>query len=136
MATLQAAREAMYQQFVTAWGATTPYTFDNEIFDPPEGVSWIRLSVRHTRSNQETLGGLGARKFRRGGACIVQVFAPQGQGVRAADILAQQARAIFEGITLVTGSLWFTDVIVQEVGESEGWYQINVEALFDYDEVK
>jgi uncharacterized protein DUF4128 len=134
--TLVDAREAMYQRFSTQWGSTTPVAFDNEKFEPPVGTSWVRVSVRHQTAGQETLQVAGNRQFLRGGEAVVQVFAAQDRGTRAADLLAQQARAIFEGVALNSNGIRFTDVLVREIGESEGWYQVNVEATFQYQERK
>jgi hypothetical protein len=138
MTTLGQARERIYESFVTDWGATSAFTFDNEEFDPPTGTPWVRLAVRHTASNQETLGGIGQRKYERIGSVFVQCFTPLDSGVASADNLASIARAVFEGKTLAPAgeAIHFFDVVVREVGPDGAWYQINVEAFFTYHETK
>lgn len=136
MTTLVDAREAIYQAFATAWGSTTPLAFDNEKFVPPDAAPWVRLAVRHQVSNQETLGGTGNRVFLREGLVFVQVFTPEDDGQRASDVLVQQARAVFEGVNLVANGVWFNDVVVREIGPTEGWNQVNAEAAFFYQEIK
>ena len=138
VATLNQATERIYQTFQTDWGTTSVFTFDNEEFDPPEaGVDWVRLAVRHFDSNQETLGGVGNRKFLREGRIFVQCFTALDKGRAAADNLATIARNIFEGKTLGTESIRCTDSVVREIGPiDDGFYQVNVEIAFNYDEVK
>jgi hypothetical protein len=138
MTTLNQARERIYQQFVTDGGLVhqVTLTFDNDDFDPPEGTPWARLSVRHRASTQESLGGVGLRKFERIGAVIVQCFVPLDKGTQAADTLATAARNVFEGKTFTPEAIHFFDVVVREIGPDDAWYQVNVEAFFIYHETK
>ncbi len=135
MTTTQAAREVIYQTFTTAWGSTSAKTFANESFDPPTNAPWVRLAVLHLTGNQETLGETGNRRFRRAGIISIQVFVPEDSGLRGIDALIATARQVFEGKTL-TSDIWCTDCNVYEVGVSDGWYQINVETDFAYEEVR
>lgn len=139
MVSLVDAREAIYERFRTLWGSTSPYTFDNEDYEPPVGDAWVRLSVRHNASVLEAIGGRGyggMNKFMRSGRVFIQVFTPINQGTREADTLAQTARAIFEGITISSNAIRFNNAVVREIGPDNSWYQINVECSFDYDERK
>ena len=134
MVSLVDAKESIANQFISDWGATTAVTLDNEKFEPPVDAAWVRVATRHFGANQETLGGVGRRKFERQGIASIQVFGQLDKGSRAADTLAQQARAVFEGKTI--DGIRFRDVVVREIGPTESWYQINVEAEFEYTEVK
>ena len=139
MVNLVDARETIYQQFARLWGVTSPVTFDNEAFTPPASQPWVRVSVRHAGSTLEAIGGSGfggMNSFMRTGLCFVQVFVPIDQGTRQADTLAQAARAIFEGINLSSNAIRFNNVVLREVGPDDAWYQINLEAAFQYDERK
>jgi len=140
MVTLVDARETIYQEFMTAWGTTTAVYFDNEEADPPVSTSWVRFAVRHLGSTLEAIGGTGAlggvNKFQRTGLAFIQVFVPQNQGLRSADTLAQAARAIFEGKNLSSNAIRFTNVVIREIGPTDSWWLVNVEAAFQYDERK
>lgn len=137
MTTLNEAREAMYQALYSAWSGTTPIQFDNEDYDPPRGGEWARLTVRHQDSGQDTLGAKGNRKYERSGIAWTQVFVPKNTGTARADVLATLARETFEGERLAGTTVYFTDVIVREVGATDdGWYQVNVEANFTYHETR
>jgi len=136
-ATLNEAKERIYTQFVADFTATTAnITFDNEKYDPPTEAPWVRLAVRHTGRSQESLGPTGGRKFEAVGSVFVQCFAPLDSGTSSADTLAEAAQAVFEGNTLGTEQLRFTSAAITEVGPSDDWYQINVEAFFTYTEIK
>ena len=138
MATLQEAREAIYLKFLTDYTAlpSARITADNEQYDPPAGQSWGRLSVRHTGSVQESLGPVGLRKFTRIGSCFFQVFVPQNQGVDEADQLAQAARSVLEGISLIDNTVRFTNSVIRETGTENGWFGVVVESFFEYTETK
>ena len=92
--------------------------------------------VRHDGSSLEAIGGVGNNKYERTGRATIQVFTPLNQGTEEADTLAQTARAIFEGITLSSNAIRFNNAVVREIGPDDGWYQINVEAFFQYNERK
>lgn len=138
MATLNQAREKIYQRFVSDSGMThlVNLTFDNDDFQPPAGSDWMRLAVRHLASTQESLGGVGTRKFERIGSVVVQCFTPLDKGAAAGDNLATAARNVFEGKTFNPEAIHFFDCVVREIGPTGTWYQVNVEAFFIYHETK
>lgn len=142
MTTINQAREAIYDLFTDAWAVTvptpglrTPITYDNEKYDPPD-TAWVRLSVRHTGSTQETLGPAGSRSFMRQGIAFVQIFTPSDKGVAEADTLARVAALAFEGERIVGTSVRFLDVVTRETGPEGKWFGVVVQANFEYDETR
>lgn len=135
MTSMQTARETVYQRFEDIWGATTAYTFGNEQFSPPSDAFWVRLAVQHFTGNQESLGGAGNRKFSRAGQISIQLFSPLNSGMDTIDGYVHTLRAIFEGETL-TGAIRCTDANAFEVGVSNGWFQVNIDIAFEYEEIK
>lgn len=136
MTTLSQAREAIYQRFVDVWADETIFTLDNESFEPPGTEPWVRVSVRHSASTQSTLGGLGNRKFTRFGSAFIQIFVLGDKGTTESDQLSTKANNAFEGISLVGTTVRFLDVIVREAGPDGKWYQVVVEAAFEYEEIR
>ncbi|MCH9665878.1 MAG: DUF4128 domain-containing protein [Gammaproteobacteria bacterium] len=135
MTDLVSARREIYIGFRTLWGSTTPMAYDNETFDGQiNGEPWIRLSVRHTVSAQDSLGSVGNRRYQREGNVFVQIFTASDSGTKRADELAQQARSILEGTRIST--IRFNDVQITEIPSDGLWYNIVVEAAFRYDERK
>lgn len=141
MTTRTEAREAIYEAWRVGWvsggSELTPYCFDNEDFDPKGLASWARLSVRHTDSTQDTLGRSGNRKFLRSGNVLVQLFTQVDDGTRSSDELVEVVKAIFEGVSLAGTTVDFIgEVIPRETGPDGKWYQVVVEASFQYTETR
>lgn len=132
-----AARAAIYDKFIAAWGATTPVVRDNEKSDEFDGLTaWVRLSVRHFGRAQNTLGEAPTRQFGRVGAAFVQIYVPINDGTSNADLLSNSAAAVFEGERISGTSVCFKDVNVSEQGREGNWYTVLVEAEFEYFEEK
>lgn len=137
MTTLAQATQQVYDTFIAAWGATSEFSFDNEAFQPvTPGAKFVRVSVRHRVRAQETLGGIGRRKFESIGGVIVQCFSALDKGRKEADDLAQAVRTIFEGKTLTPTAVHFFACDTREIGNSAGRFQVNAEAFFFYVETK
>lgn len=139
------AYEAICETFRSSWlsagGSLSRVEWTNVADDdgrPPlfDGNGpWARHTVRWVDGDQRTFGEVGARRFERAGTIIVQVFAPAGKrGLDGAHPLAKAARDAYEGVTL--GGVRFSRVARVDVGQDGPWYQVNVTAAFEYDEVK
>lgn len=104
---------------------------------PPSGqYAWARVTVRHNESEQASLAGVvGTRMFRRHGVISIQVFEVVGVGLLKTTDLPAIIRNAFEGVTS-TGGVIFRRVTINEVGESGDFYQTNVVASFEYDQIK
>jgi hypothetical protein len=133
--TLNEAREAIYQRFEDNTSlAVSAYTFSSEDFKSVADAPWARLTVAHEAGEQDSLGSVGNRKYLRRGRVLVQLFGPVDQGLRALDLLAQATRSIFEG-TRFSG-LYFISADVRESGQDGEWFQLVMDAPFDYQETK
>lgn len=135
MTTVNEAADAIVRKFLDAWGDTSPVVLDNEDQGQP-GTSWVRLSIRHSGANQETLGRTGNRRFERRAKVFVQMFLAQGTGRKTADAWTATVMGIFEGARLPGTSVCFGDVVPNERGPDGEWYAVTVEASFTYDEIK
>lgn len=135
MTTLNQATEAIYQHFIDSGiGGSIVVVFDGETYQPVEGTSWLRASIRHINSFQNTLGAPGNRNFERQASFNAQIFTPVDSGRKAADLLAQSVRDIFEGVSL--SGIYFFQSSVKE-GLTDGvWYSIVVNNFFTYNETK
>ena len=160
MTTMPEAREAIYQFFLDGWlpdtgvdgytlnadgtswdadpnGARTPYTFDNEEFDPPDGP-WVRFSFRNRNRGQETLGAAPNRRFGTRSSAFVQYFEPPGSGTATADSHMDKALSIFEGKRITGTTLRVVSATARELGPDpdKRWWGGTVEIVTDYDEQK
>lgn len=146
-ATLTQARDEITALFKAAWDAAPPsqgltVLYDDVESDPPTSVAaaWARHSVRHNpvQPGQVTLGRGpdGRRRYRRSGLVLIQLFTPPGDGLSLSDQLATIARSAYQGVATTPGNVIFRAVSVSEVGKDVGgWFQTNVTAEFEYDEI-
>lgn len=133
-ATIPDIEEAIYARFKASVPGSITYTFDNEAFITPETDPWVRFSIRPTSSTQETLGQPTNREFLRRGIVVMQLFTLAGSGVQLSNTLAEALRTIFEGVSF--SDIRFTDCNARKIGTDGKWYQVNVEADFDYNQQK
>lgn len=145
-ASLLIARDEIQAAFKTRWdldsaavngGTIPPVAYEGVPFIPPQAAPWARIVLRHTGGRQASLAGDTAKiRTEKTGIVIVSVFAPieKGQGVKLARDLATVAKRAFEG-KATASQVWFRNVVATEVGADGGtWFQINVTAIFEYDE--
>lgn len=142
-ATLTQARDEMLAVFRESWladpaSAQLPVLYpDTKSVPPTTGKGWVRVMVQHGSGGQATLSNAaGRRRFRHTGIVFVQIFTDRGDGMVLADQLASVAKNAFEGVTTDPGRVTFYRVRVREVGPDGQWFQTNVLADFEYDEVK
>lgn len=147
VADLSTARDEMHRIFDDAWeagagavnggvvpavkyeGLPQPKAF------PPRDAQWGRMRIRHTLAEQSAMSDTVAR-FEKIGTVTIQIFASlelDEPANRAAD-LAQIAKGAFEG-KKTPSQVWFRNVTVNEIGVDDAWYNINVLADFEYDEL-
>lgn len=136
MTTLNEVREAVYSRFTSNYTGVTSdrIYFENEDAQEPATGNWVRVAVRNFSRNQSSLGKAGNRRFLGVGSVFVQVYVPTNTGVQTADALAREALILFEGVSF--SGLRFHDAEVRETGPDGRWYQMVMEANFDYQEVR
>lgn len=148
-ATLTTARDEIHEVFQAAWDAGTPAVnagvvpptaYEGRPFVTPAAAAWARIRVRHTIGAQATLtGGLGGAskvRFRKTGIVTVSIFTPteDGDDTTLTEQLASIAQATFQG-KQTPSNIWFRDVVATEQGVDGPWFQLNVTASFEYDEL-
>lgn len=140
-ANMTAAKNAILAIFNTAWnaqGGTVPPVIYDDIAQehPVDGTAWCRCMVKHTQGYQPTVGGApGARRFRRTGMVVCQIFTKTGDGGTLNDQYVEVALAAFEGVVVPDG-VFFYKVTPKEVGQNDNWFQTNVIAMFEWDQIR
>lgn len=135
--TFDEARDVMLAIVKAIWDPTGYPIVWTDVPDtvPTSETVWARATVRHSGGGQSSLSGEdGTRRFERTGTLFIQVFAPVGDGSTAGYGAAQ---------TMINGledarnpSVWFKDILMQELGQYGSFEQINVQATFSYDDVR
>lgn len=138
MVTITAAREAIYERFLTNFTAVPAARIDaaNEDFDPPVGQPWVRLSVTHNTATQQSLGGAGQRKFLRFGSFFVSIYVPENTGLQTADTIANSVRQLMEGVSLNNNDIRMNACTITEIGIVDGWLLVQAETVFNYTETR
>ena len=128
-------QETLYQRFKVEWGATSPFVFANEDYDPPKGL-WVRFQVIRLPGGPGTLGPPGAKKMDRVGSIMILLREPPGEGVGTISDRASQAASIFENRRLTPHDIRFAEVEPGEAGDVDKgrWWGVAVEGRFDYEE--
>ncbi len=136
MTTLNEAKEAAYQQFISNYNGVPleRIVFDDEAPPDDKGGSWVRVSVKNRGRKQETMGKKTNRRFKSAASVFVQVYTETDKGVKQSDTLATEAADVFEGESF--SGLDFREAVIRETGPDGKWYQELVEAEFDYYEIK
>lgn len=151
MTTMSAARQAILSRFITNFvdvvfsdvpvgdQRNKRFRFDNEAGEAldgatPEGESWCRFSVQETDSRQETLGAIGARKYRRQGAARLEIYCLSDKGMLKRDALVASFRSAFEGVSF--SGVYFTDCQVQDIGIEGAWWRASALGAFWFEEIK
>jgi hypothetical protein len=108
---------------------------------PPDGAPklnsgtdpWCALDLFWDGSGETAIGN---RVFTRTGFITVRVFVPAGErGLEVANDLCKTIVNAFEGKTI--DGVSFHNVGPKTVGpDGAGWFQVNVRADFEFDEVK
>jgi hypothetical protein len=146
--TIEQSRDEIHTLFKTAWDAGVETTGKEITYwdakkivpvtndDDSNPDTWARILIQHVLANQASLANRsGQRKYRRSGLVTVQVFTPLGTGLSIADKVYKIVIDAFEG-QATPGNVWFRNVRLNEVGPSGSWFQANVIADFEYDEIK
>lgn len=79
----------------------------------------------------------GVRRWETVGTLWIQCFGPlsSGKGLEIAEYQSIIAARAYQGKSS-ENSIWFRNVRKQYIGPSGGWYQINVLADYEYDELR
>jgi hypothetical protein len=138
MASIEAAREAIYGQFLNNFTAIPSENIrrDNvELENTPEAAPWCELVVRHISAEQESLGAVGQRKFRRIGTISVNIYVPTNTGLSQTDAIVQDVIDSLEALTL-PGQIRLNIATARESGINGAWFVTVVETEFEYSETR
>jgi hypothetical protein len=110
----------------------------NEEATPPAVTAyWLRVTESLVIEQQSSLsGGTGAKRYTSQGIVFTQVFCPASDpaGYTKGRFLARLCRNTFR--KREPGELvWFRNAKIVPVGLSNAWYQFNVSATYQFDEI-
>jgi len=134
----------VYAGFKTAWDTYTPsitggtvppvrYDGERSITRPLPAVTWVEARSRLDDASQISLANdTGIRLFKRSGKVELSIRVPTTQTFGA--LLVDVAKQSFQG-QVTPGGVRFRNVRAIEVGLDGPWFQWDVVADFEYDEL-
>jgi len=130
MPTLEQVEDSLSAAFAAAV-SPLPVAWGNVEFDTEGIAEWLRFDVQYNGGTNPELNG---KSFRRFGILSVQIFVAATTGKRRARQIAETVLATFEGQTI--GGVRLRNVGPTDVGVSDAWYQMNVTAQFEFDQIR
>lgn len=104
-------------------------------YAPTGNAPWAKVEIRHLDGGQASLANhAGIRRWRRSGVLWIQLRVPIGGGLAQGYELGQYFVDAIQK-TSTDHCVWFRNVRLNEVGPDGAWYQMNVLANFEYDQV-
>ena len=131
--TYEVERADIEGRFATLWGSTTPVAYSNVAFTPPADAEWVRLNILDNTTDEIGIGQPNAQLHRFQGLIVVGIFTPLNTGEKRARQLADQVFSMFKSADFGSVTSWTPYVTV--VGESDGYFQVNVTTNFKRDEI-
>lgn len=97
--------------------------------------TWARVQITHGPGSQTSLAdSSGKTRYTKFGLLTIQVFTPVGDGLTNADTLVESLESGVRNVSTPNG-VWFKNVRSNEIGVDGPWFQTNVLAEFQYDQV-
>lgn len=130
------ASDLIHTIFSQEWTSTGLKLFYQNVEDDRDTTrdAFASIDIVHGVGFQATLGGVGRRSFRRSGVVTIRIYTQAGKGLQESRELAKVAVDAFEGRSIE--GIWFRNVRMIEIGREGSFFQTNVLAEFEYDEVK
>lgn len=119
-----------------AWTAHAPMgaplRYENLDTTRPQVPSvWGRVVVRNVPGEY---AGLGPNRLRRFGTLFVQLFVPQNSGTKVIGDLANALVVAIQTASIATlNGIRLRDIGATELGSDGTYFQVNVQAGFEYD---
>jgi len=131
-------REFTETRMNTEW-LTTPIAFENTpdstaLISAKNAKSpWIRFVIRDGDGRLQTIGS-NSRLDRYAGVLLISIFVAQQIGTKLAREHADSIAAIWRGYSGAS-CVSFGTPFINIIGETDGWFQINVTVNFQNDEI-
>lgn len=119
-------------RFSANWTATRWTTDGDNSFKPPINSAWVRLVMVDGLTDQISLGN--APRFRHYGTIVFQIYVPESSGARVARTHADTIAVIFRNKYFGNPIISCGSPRLTNIGENQGWYQINLSVPFYWDE--
>jgi len=120
------------QDILIAYPNDVPRNKDGEATEDIGTITtlWARLSIKPVPSERIEMGTPG--RFRNPGLIMLQMFVPLQSGTKALYDLADTVTTAFRS-TVRDGIIYHRVDVEEAARESEGWWQLNVNIPYSFD---
>ncbi len=125
--------------FLTTWNAAhsgVPIALQNQNFDPPQdGGDYGIFKVIFNIGRQASHGSIGNRLYLNQGFLILELYIQRGDATDNLNSYCKTALNFFRDIT--TAGIMIRNPGTETIGalDSEAYFQTNVQAEFEFDEI-
>ena len=109
----------------------TPIDWQNTEFLPTMQEAFVRVTIIPGSEDQIGIGDAD-NMYRKVGVVFFSVFVPKNEGSRPAWTHVDNLMVLFRGLEV--SGIRFRNSEFNEVGEAEGWFQVNLSIAFESDE--
>lgn len=131
------ARDKIHEPFYSVWKETGyPVVWEDSLAKPPSTETcWARVTIAHVSAGQTSLGcGNDRRRYERIGQLNIQLFAPVHDGNVQLYELGQQIVDAYQAARY--DDIWFRRVSLLEAMPEGAFQQMNVSAIFTYEDIR
>ncbi|MCE5229008.1 DUF4128 domain-containing protein [bacterium] len=132
----EAIRKALATYIRDNWTSRTPVAWPNESFTPSAGIAWVRFTVLFSEAGRALITGSRDKGTMIRGLVVLQVFTPSGAGDSEISSLLDAASDLFKErrVEVSQGKAPLITKVPepQIVGDSSGWFQVNLTTPFEF----
>lgn len=131
-------RSAIETRFLAQWVTGSPSSLRTAVgmpghaFTPEPGNSSVRLSILNGEGFNRSMGDPGSNLVRYAGVLMINIYAPGGEGTKAARDLADLIQPIFTNWR--SGTLLFRTMNTGPADETPPFYMLPVSFAFERSE--
>jgi len=131
-------REAILTAFSTVWTTAgedlATIAWDNLDFDPQGLENYVFVSFAHSTGTVAALGAGASTYNRRTAIFAAQIFVRHNTGQSRAEALAEIVLDFVESARIQ--GIRFREPTMTSVGRGAEWFQVNVNAVVEYDTIR
>jgi len=136
--TIENFRQSATFKFASDWGVaypTIPVAYANRRFDQPTDGPWVNFMIVNGERFRSNIGL--TKCFRSQGVLNIACMVPEESGSKLVGEMCDEVLNIFQDITMPVaggGSASFYNAEIRTRGVLSGYYTMNVQLEFNYDE--
>lgn len=125
---LQTEMDSVSSTIDTSLGKSIPVQYDNVSYESLTNQTYVRFNITFSASGSKADGVTD----RQAGIATAQVFTPAGGGIIESSTITDLIEGHFKGLQWAENVLVVRFTTTEDIGQSGGHFQANVNIYFDY----